>query len=97
MSKIWGTEQIYLATSNSSEQWANAFSDEQNFREVSKLEGLLKRERQITKCGYNLNLLERTNMARKPVDSNGRSYLQSPSGGLKPKKRADGAITAPSR
>ena len=35
-------------------------------------------------------------MDRKPADSNGRSYLQSPSGGLKPKKRADGAITAPS-
>ena len=59
---------------------------------MSKLKGLLKRERQITKCGYNLNLLERTNMARKPVDSNGRSYLQSPAGGLKPKKRADVAI-----
>ena len=27
MSKIWGTEQIYLATSNSYEQWANAMSE----------------------------------------------------------------------
>ena len=51
-------------------------SDEQNFRVVSQLEGLLRRKRQITKYGYNLNLLKRTNMDRKPADSNGRSYLQ---------------------
>ena len=78
--------------SKCSEQWANAIS----VRLVSKLEGLLKREHQITKYGYNLNILKRTNMDRQPADSNGRSHLQSPSGRLKPKKRADGAIIAPS-
>ena len=58
---------------------------------MSKLEGLLKSERQINKYGYNLNILKRTNMDRQPADSNGRSHLQSPSGRLKPKKREDGA------
>ena len=52
-------------------------SDEQNFRVVSNLEVLLGRERQITKYGYNLNILKRTNMDKKPADSNGRLYLQT--------------------
>ena len=46
---------------------------------------------------HNFNLLNKKPLARKSADSIGPLWLRCPAGGLKPKKRAEGAITASSR